>query len=280
MLYVSLSQQSGTMTKTPTKWIIFITGAFIGNNCWDEWKLFFENRGYRCKAPAWPNKIASPEELRNRHPDSAIASNRLNNLTEYFAEFVKAIPEEPILIGHSIGGLIVELLLQRGFGIAGIAIHSFPSAGAIEFNFTLLKALLTPMAFFSSPQKSYMISFKKWKNTIANGMTCEMQKQSFYLFAIPESKLIIRDAFKSAAKINFSKDRPPLLLISGSRDKVIPASLIFANYEKYKSGKSITDYRDFKGRNHLLFKHPSWKDELEFILFWLRSIKIAIANTQ
>src|SRR4030095_9681345 len=141
MLCVCLLQQSGTMTKASTKWIVFITGAFIGNNCWDEWKLFFESRGYLCKAPAWPNKLASPEELRNRHPDSAIASNRLNGLTEYFAEIVNATPEKPILIGHSLGGLIVELLLQRGFGLAGIAVHSFPSSGVIGFNLRLLRAV-------------------------------------------------------------------------------------------------------------------------------------------
>jgi len=118
-----------------------------------------------------------------------------------------------------------------------------------------------------------MISFRKWKNAIANGMTYEEQKQLFYLYAIPESKLVIRDVFNPAAKINYGKDRPPLLFISGCRDKLISSSLIFANYEKYRSSRSITDYRDFKGRNHLSFKHPAWKEEIDFIFFWLQGLR-------
>jgi len=116
------------------KSIVFITGTFIGHNCWDEWKLFFESKGYNCIAPAWPFKDAPPEELRNRHPDLAIASNRLASVTDYFADAIRVFPQKPIMIGHSIGGLIVQLLLQRRLGAAGVAIHSFPPAGSVGSN--------------------------------------------------------------------------------------------------------------------------------------------------
>ena len=151
------------MSKDTTKWIVFITGTFIGNNCWDDWKLYFENKGYYCISPAWPNKDGSPEELRNRHPDPAIAANRLNHLTEYFTEIVNELPEKPILIGHSLGGLIVELLLQQGIGMAGVVVHSFPSANFSRSYFPIIKALFPTMGFLSPTQKSYMISFRKWK---------------------------------------------------------------------------------------------------------------------
>src|SRR5687768_10649066 len=114
------------MTKIEDKSIVFIAGTFIANNCWDEWKLYFEDNGYVCIAPPWPNKEHAPEVLRNRHPDPSIASIDLEILVDYYAEVVKQFSVQPILIGHSLGGLIVQLLLQRGLGIAGIAIHSFP----------------------------------------------------------------------------------------------------------------------------------------------------------
>jgi len=261
------------MTNAATKSIVFITGTFIGRNCWDEWKKYFESKGYQCTAPAWPGKNASSEILRNRHPDFAIASNRLSGLVDYFAGIITEFPVKPILIGHSLGGLVVELLLQRGLGMAGIAIHPFPSTGVSLFNFSFLKVILAPMGFFTSSHKTYMIPFRKWKNIIANGMDCEKQKQLFYKYAIPESKLIIRDVFRPTAKIDFGRDRPPLLLISGSRDKVVSSPLVFSMYEKYKMGSSITDYRDFKGRNHLAFENPLWKEETDFIHFWLQGLK-------
>lgn len=258
------------MANVFSKSVVFITGTFIGNNCWDEWKLYFESKGYRCIAPAWPYKDASPEELRNRHPDEAIASNRLDNLVDYFEAEVNGLPAQPVVIGHSLGGLIVQLLLQRGVGTAGVAIHSFPPPGVSTFQFSFLKAVWEAIGFFTPTQKTYMVSFKKWKHAVANKMTCEQQKQSFYKYAIPESKMVIRDAFKCGAKINFKKKHAPLLLISGSRDRIIPPSLNYNNYKKYKQGSSITNYKECKRRNHLVFDHPAWKEDADFILYWLQ----------
>ncbi len=265
--------QTFPMPNNLPKTIVFITGTFIGNNCWDEWKLDFESQGYKCLAPSWPHKNGSPEELRNKHPVSAIASNRLDGLTEYFADIANALPEKPILIGHSLGGLIVQLLLLRGIGAAGIAIHSFPPVGIRSFHFSFLKAVWPALGFFSSSRKTYMIPFKKWNQTIANGMDCEERKQSFYKYAIPESKLVFRNLFKLASTIDFKKNHGPLLLISGSRDRIISASLNFDNYKKYKMGNSTTDYMEFKDHNHLVFEYPAWKETADFIHHWLRGLQ-------
>jgi len=261
------------MTKTSTKSVVFITGTFLGNNCWDEWKLYFESNGYKCIAPAWPYKDASPEELRNRHPNTPIALNRLDNLIDYFATITNTLPEKPILIGHSLGGLIVQLLLQSGLAVAGVAIHSFPPKRITTFKFSFLKAWWKAMGFFTFTKGTCMISFKRWKYTIANGMTCEQQKQLFYKYAIPESKLIIRDTFTSVAKINFNNEHPPLLFTGGGQDQIIPASLNYNNYKKYTIGNSITDYKEFKNHNHLVFGSQEWKKDADFILYWLEGIK-------
>src|SRR3954462_7196867 len=127
------------MTSILSKPVLFITGAFVGNNCWDEWKMYFESKGYKTVAPPWPYKDASPEELRNRQPDAGIASNRLAALTDYYANITQGFAEQPILIGHSIGGLIVQLLLQQGLGTCGVAIHPVPPQGIITFKFSFLK---------------------------------------------------------------------------------------------------------------------------------------------
>jgi hypothetical protein len=140
------------------------------------------------------------------------------------------------------------------------------------FEFSFLKVVWAAMVFFTSAQKTYMISFKKWKDTITNGMTGEEQKQLFYKYAIPESKLVIRDAFRSEAKIDFKRNHAPLLFISGSCDQLISDSLVFENYKKYKTNNSITDFKAFTGRNHLVFDHPAWKEETDFIIYWLQGI--------
>jgi pimeloyl-ACP methyl ester carboxylesterase len=259
--------------KALSKSIVFITGTFIGTNCWDEWKTYFESKGYDCIVPAWPYKDAPPEELRNRHPDPAIASNRLAGLTDYFAEVINELPGIPVIIGHSIGGLVVQLLLQRGLGSAGVAIHSFPPAGINTFKFSFVKAVWEAMAFFTTARETYLVSFQKWKRSFANGMSCDLQKELYYKYAIPESKGIIRDAFKCTEKINFNKPHAPLLFTSGCRDRLIPASLNYVNYKNYKKGNSITGYKKFKTHGHLVFDTPAWEEEAGFIFSWLEQLQ-------
>ena len=261
------------MANTPTKSIVFITGAFISNNCWDEWISYFEKEGFKCVAPAWPYKNASAEELRNRPAKDPIALNTLTSLIDHFGSIINALPEKPVLIGHSIGGLIVQLLLQRELGVGGVAIHSFPPKGINRFWLSFLKAIWEAMVLFSSANETYLMPFNKWRYTIANALDYEQQKELYYLYAIPESKRLIREAFNCVASIDFDKPHAPLLLTSGGNDKLIPASLTYHNYRKYAKTNSITDYVEFRSHTHLAFGVASWKDEAEVILHWLQGLK-------
>ncbi|GAB4006364.1 alpha/beta hydrolase [Spirosoma migulaei] len=251
------------------KTIVFITGAFVSNDCWQEWQAYFQQKGYTTLAPAWPHKGAPADVLRNRQPDAQIASNRLAELTNYYAQIVGQLPEKPILIGHSIGGLMVQLLLQRGLGAAGIAIHSVPPQGIFTFKLSFLKAGWKALGFFTSTKESYLMSFKDWQYAFTNGMPVEQQKTAYHQFAIPESKLIVRDTITSAAHVDFSKPHAPLLLTAGSTDHTIPASLNYDNYLKYQHADSVTDYKEFKGRNHFVLGQPTWKEDADYILSWL-----------
>ncbi|MBO9729697.1 MAG: alpha/beta fold hydrolase [Chitinophaga sp.] len=253
--------------------IVFITGAFVHNSCWQEWQNYFEKQGYQTLAPAWPHKGSTAEMLRNNHPDEAIASNRLAALTDYYANIIKQCPGKPVLIGHSIGGLMVQLLLQRGLGSAGVAIHSVPPQGIMTFKLSFLKAGWKALGFFTSTKKSYLMSFKTWQYAFTNGMDNESQRDGYYKYAIPESKLIVRDTISKAAKINFENPHAPLLLTSGSDDHTIPASLNYDNYKKYKKSNSITDYKEFKGRNHFVLGQPTWKEDADYILNWLEKLR-------
>src|SRR5580698_5170440 len=103
-----------TMINALSKTILFIPGTFLAADCWNDWKTYFETKGYTTIAPPWPHKNASPESLRNNDVENTIASVRLAELLDYYTTIVTSLPHAPILIGHSVGGLIVQLLLQRG----------------------------------------------------------------------------------------------------------------------------------------------------------------------
>lgn len=254
------------------KTILFITGAFVSNECWNEWKDFYDTKGYQTLAPSWLFKDASPEVLRKRHPDPQVASIRLTQLIEHYEKIAKSLPEKPIIIGHSIGGLIAQILNQRGLASVAVAIHSVPPQGIMTFKFSFLKAGWGPLGFFTSTKKTFLMSFSQWQYAFTNGLPIEWQEKGYQL-AIPESKLVVRDTITSAAKVDFNAPHQPLLLIAGGSDHTIPYQLNHDNYKKYSDKNSVTDYKLFPGRNHFVLGQPGWQEVAVYILEWIQKQK-------
>jgi len=253
-----------------TKNIVFVTGAFVSNSCWDEWRTYFEKNGYNTIAPPWPYKNASATELRNRQPnDTDLAALTLKELIDHYTNVVKGFAEKPIVIGHSLGGLITQIIVNRDLASAGVAIHSVPTLGVFPYEFSFLKGGWKSLGLFTSMKKTYMMSFKDWQYAFVNEMSLAEQKAAYTKFTIPESKTVARGGLTSAAKVDYTKPHVPLLLTSGSIDNIIPAHLNARNYRKYVTGNSVLDYKEFPGRNHFVLGQPTWKEDADYILNWL-----------
>ena len=255
-----------------TKNIVFITGAFVHNSSWQEWQKYFESKGYNTIAPAWPFKDApTAADLRNRQPDDTdLAALTLTELVDHYANIAKSLPEKPIAIGHSLGGLITQILVNRDLVVAGVAIHPVPPQGVIPYEFSFLKAGWKSLGLFTSLKKTYLMSLSDWQYAFTNGMSLADQKASWEANTIPESKTVARGGLTSAAKVDFNKPHPPLLITSGSEDNILPPSLNIRNFKAYKKDNgSVTDYKEFPGRNHYVVGQPTWKEDADYILDWL-----------
>ncbi|TDE18721.1 alpha/beta hydrolase [Dyadobacter psychrotolerans] len=260
------------MKSSNSKTVLFITGAFVHNSGWDTWKTYFESKGYKTLAPAWPYKESAPAaELRNRQPnDTGLAALTLSELVDHYASIAKSLPEKPIIIGHSLGGLITQILINRDLGVAGVGIHPVPPQGIIPYEFSFLKAGWKALGLFTSLKKTYLMSLSDWQYAFTNGMSLEDQKSSWEANTIPESKTVARGGLTSAAKVDFNKPHVPLLITSGSEDNILPPSLNIRNFKAYKKDNgSVTEYKEFAGRNHYVLGQPTWKEDADYILEWL-----------
>lgn len=256
------------MKKIQSKTIVFITGAYVSHACWNDWRTYFEEKGYKTIAPPWLGKDADTVTLRNRHPDKALAAVSLSQVLDNYADIVKKLPEKPILIGHSFGGFISQVLLNRGLAAACIAIHAVPPQGVVPYELNFLRSNLTSLGFFTSINKTYLMPFKKWQFSFTNGLPFEVQKNSYYDLVIPESKRAIRGALTSTAHVDFKKEHEPLLILAGSKDNCIPAHLCKRVYKSYKSKNSVTEFV-VKDRNHFVLGLPTWKEDADYINNWI-----------
>ncbi|MFT3794134.1 alpha/beta hydrolase [Flavobacterium sp.] len=258
------------MTSINSKTIVFITGAFVSHLGWNHWIDYFESKGYTCYAPPWPYKEGTARELRMKQPnDEELALSSYKGVVDSYADFIKKLPEKPIVIGHSLGGLTTQLMIYRNLGAAGVMIHSVAPQGVLSFEWSFIKSIWKPLGYFTSRKRTHLMSLSEWQYAFTNGLSLKDQQESYDQSTIPESKTVLRDTLTSVSKVDFNKPHAPLLFISGSTDHIMPASLNYTNYKKYKDPGSITEYKEFEGHNHYVLGLPTWREEADYILNWI-----------
>ncbi len=250
-----------------TKTILFIHGMFMNPLCWEKWIPYYESKGYRCVAPAWPRRDKSVEELRQAHPDPELAKLKLGHVVEYVASVIKGLDEKPAIIGHSMGGLVVQVLLQRDVTVAGVAIDPAPPAGVFTTEWSFIKSNFPAINPFLLSQP-VMMTFEHFQYAFVNTLPLEEQHAAYDRYLVPESRGVATSSLGAAGKVDFTQPRRPLLITAGEKDHIIPASLNRANYKKYQ-GPSITDFKEFAGRDHFLIGSRGWEEIADYALDWL-----------
>jgi len=247
--------------------ILFVHGMYMNPLCWEQWIPYYQAKGYRCLAPAWPGRDLPIDELRKRHPDPQLGQLTLSDVLEHLTRTIKSLDEKPILIGHSMGALAVQLLLQKDLAAAGVAIDSAPPMGVFTTRWSFLKSNWPHITPFASLKNPIEMTFERFQYTFVNGLPLDEQTAAYKKFVVPESRRVPRESL--TAKVDFRKPHPPLLLIAGSADHIIPASLNRSNYAKYRRSPSITDFKEFAGRPHFTIGQKNWEAVADYILAWL-----------
>lgn len=260
------------------KTIVFIHGAWLTSQSWENFLPYFEARGYTCLAPEWPYRDQPAESLREYTPP-ALADVGLKELTDHYESLIRGLPEPPILIGHSFGGLIVQQLLDRGLGRAGIALDSAAPEGVLALDWSVLKANAGVLFQWMGWDKVVTMSLSDFQYAFVNTFPEEEQRALYERYVVPETgRIFFQAAFAPldphhALHVNFKNNaRAPLLLIAGELDRIVPAHVARSNYEHYRHSTARTDFREFAGRAHLLIAQEGWEEIAAFAATWLEAL--------
>ena len=253
-----------------SKSVVFVHGAWMTPATWQSWRERFEAQGYMTTAPAWPYVPESPAEIPVAGLDPAFGRLGIGEIVERYARSIEGMPERPILIGHSFGGLIVQLLLDRGLGRACVAIAPGPPRGVIAGP-RVVRANLPGLAGFPGWRRIQTMSEKAFATSFANTLTPAEQHRAYGSDIIPApGRIFYQAALGKNTKIHFrSARRGPLLILVGSEDRTAPPQIARATYRKQRQNPAQTDFREFEGRSHYICTEAGWTDVADHALGWL-----------
>jgi pimeloyl-ACP methyl ester carboxylesterase len=251
-----------------SKTIVFIHGLFVNNTSWNEWKAFFEAKGYKVYTPANPGHEGNPTDLRNTtHPE--LTKTGFEDVVRNMIKLIDTLPEKPIVVGHSLAGLVVQKLVELDKAVAGISIDGAPPKNVLA-PWSTIKIVFPVVNFFKGG--SPFLGSRDWYHrAFFNNYTREQSDKLYDQIAVPESRKIARDTLlKSFAKVDFSKPHVPLLFIGGEKDNIFPAAFTKRIAGSYKHKSSTTDYKAFAGRSHYICGEEGWQEVAQYVYDWIQ----------
>lgn len=265
--------------KPGSKTIVLIHGLWVTPLSWEPFANYYRGRGYNVIASPWPGIKGDVAAMR-RDP-SGLNGIGISEVIAHYSAIIRSLPEPPIIMGHSYGGLITQLLIDKGFGAAGVAIDSVPPKGILVLPLStylaLTPALLKPATF----KTTFIFTFKQWWRVFANTLSETEAKAAYEAQVIPASG---RSIFQAAlanmtpnalSTVDFKNSkRAPLLIIGGEKDVIMPAALSRKIYRKHQISSVTTGYKEFPGRSHYIIAETGWEEVAEYAVNWVEA-KIA-----
>jgi pimeloyl-ACP methyl ester carboxylesterase len=260
-------------TSTPDT-IVLVHGFWVTPRSWEQWIERYEAKGFRVLAPAYPGfEVEVEVEALNGDP-SPIEQVTVPQIIEHLETVVGALNAPPIIMGHSAGGVFTQVLLDHGFGAAGVAINSAPTEGVKAVPLSQVKSTFPVLKNPANRHRAVGFTFEQWHYAFANTFSEEESRRLYERYHIPASGSIFWGSAlanihpgKDDNWVDYSNDaRAPLLFISGSEDHLMPPKIQQSNAKHYTSD-TVTEIKEFDGP-HLLPAAPGWEEVADYALDW------------
>ncbi|WBB64819.1 alpha/beta fold hydrolase [Micromonospora sp. WMMD812] len=253
--------------------IVLIHGFWVTPRSWEHWKAHYERQGYRVLTPAYPGFEVEVEAL-NADP-TPIERVTAPEIVAHLESIVRELPTPPILIGHSAGGTFTQILLDHGFGAAGVTLNSAPTEGVLTAPPSQLKSLFPVLRNPANRHKAVGFTPEQWHYVFTNTFSEPESRALYERYHVPASGSLVWASVLANLQpgrqdtwVDYGNDdRAPLLFVSGGEDHLMPPSVQRSNAKHYKSS-ALTEVKEYPGYAHLLPAQPGWQQIADEVLTW------------
>jgi pimeloyl-ACP methyl ester carboxylesterase len=263
---------SSTASDQPKAEIVLIHGMWMTPLSWEHWINHYTDRGHRVLAPAWPGLDKEPAELR-RDP-SPLRGIDIPDAIDHYEKIIRGLDRPPIIIGHSFGGLFAQLLLDRGLGSAGVTLSTAAPKGVLKLPLSTLRSAWPALGNPANLKKETPLTPKQFHWCFTNALSRDESDSVYERYYIPGSARPFFQAgfanFNPNAKTKVDYKNParaPLLLVTGTEDRICPPSVNISNFKQQRKNASVTDHKEYPGRSHWPGQ-DGWEEVADYMLNW------------
>jgi pimeloyl-ACP methyl ester carboxylesterase len=265
-------EKANASGRTP---IVLIHGLWVLPSSWNNWVSYFEEEGYAGLTPDWPDDPETVEEAR-ANPD-VLAGKGLKQVGDHTADVISRLQKKPAVMGHSTGGLLAQLIADRGLSAATVAIDPGPFRGVLPLPLAALRSAWPVLRNPLNRSKAITLTFDQFKYGWANALSEEEAKRAYetYHVAAPGKALMqmananINPA--SEAKLDpRNPERGPLLVIDGEVDHTVPWAIANASYKRQSKNAAVTEIRKIPNRGHSLTIDDGWREVAQTALDFVK----------
>lgn len=259
-------------TSRLTKTIVLIHGAWMTPASWDNFRGKLEEAGYTVHTPTWPYLDRGTAAELRANPPEGLGRLTAGAIADHYARFIDTLPEKPLIIGHSMGGLVTQLLLDRGYGVAGVALDPAPVAGVIADPVSL-GAAFPVLARWNAWNRTYTLSKAQFDNRFANTAPAALRAEAYEKYMVPTSgRLFAQAATGIGIGVQPELRKQPLLITAGEKDRTVAPALSRAIYRKQNKSSARTDFVEFPGLSHFLMTEPGYEKVADTVIEWAASL--------
>jgi non-heme chloroperoxidase len=253
--------------------IVLIHGLWLTPLCWEKWVDHYQSKGFNVLAPSWPGMEGEIEQV--RHNTTPYERLGIKEIADHYERIIRELDRPPIIMGHSFGGLITQVLLDRGLGAAGVAISPAPIKGILVLPFSALKVASVALKNPANRNKAVPLTPDEFRYGFGNLLSVEDSQRAYDRLAIPgPGRVLFQAAFSNvtpgspAAVHPKNGKRAPLLLQANGKDHTVPAGVTKNAYKIQRKAQSPTGLKEYPDRSHYTFAQDGWEGVADDALDW------------
>jgi non-heme chloroperoxidase len=255
--------------------VVFIHGLWLLPSSWAAWAEFFEQAGYAPLTPDWPDDPVTVDAAR-AEPE-VLAGKSLNQIADHTGEIIQALDAKPVVMGHSTGGLVAQMLAGRGLAAATVAIDPGIFRGVLPLPLSVLKGVGPFLVDPRTRGRAITLTFDQFRFGWANALDEAEARELYDRFHVAGSGMALVQMGnanlnpRTEAKVDTrNPDRGPLLIIDGEKDHTVPWAIANAAYKLQRRNPGVTEIVKMPNRGHSLTIDHGWRQVAQTALSFVK----------